>query len=84
MNTYIKYTYRLFNMKSIKHFFNKLIQGNVLMTPTGIIPMNFNLWKQYYYLFFLELYYYQLRKLIITIIETISETQYNTIIKSST
>ena len=30
-------------MKTIKHFFKKLIQGNVLMTPTGIIPMNFNL-----------------------------------------
>ena len=41
MNIDIKYIYRLFNMKLIKHFFNKLIQGNVLMTPTGIIPMNF-------------------------------------------
>ena len=45
MNTYIKYTYRLFNMKSIKRFFNKLIQGNVLMTPTGIIQMNFSFMK---------------------------------------
>ena len=40
MKTYIKIrTYKY--MKTIKHFFKKLIQGNVLMTPTGIIPMNF-------------------------------------------
>ena len=41
MKTYTKIHIKY--MKTIKHFFKKLIQGNVLMTPTGIIPMNFNL-----------------------------------------
>lgn len=28
------------NMKTIKKIFKKMMSGNVLMTPTGMIPMN--------------------------------------------